>query len=142
LVQEVITALQRENFVFDVLARGSTDESSVIEWMENAFPIQPWGRVNWSGVKHARCRSSKTWEEMRQAYEALLDQVEAERREPSAPILLVWSNAARPVLRVPFAALRACGAEILDADFDVWLICPTEGWCIEKYHEGELCYGR
>jgi pimeloyl-ACP methyl ester carboxylesterase len=140
-IRDVIAALRREGISFDVLGKGSPEEAAAVAWL-NTFPIEPWGRIGWSRVKNADCREWVTWDDMIRTYGDLLDRVQDDLRQTDAPILLVWFDAGLPVVRVPFAALRACGAEILDEDFDVWILCPLQRWCIEKYHEGELCYGR
>jgi len=142
LIRDVAEALRQAGISFEVLTKGGREESSAVEWLERRFPIEPWGRVNWNRVKDAYCKPWATWEEMNDAYEDLLVELEKQMGHTDASLFLIWSNAARPILRVPFAALRECGAAILDEDSDVWILCPAEGWCIEKYHEGELCYGR
>jgi hypothetical protein len=140
-IRDVIDALQREGISFEVLGKGSPEESVAMKWLKR-FPIEPWGRVGWNRVENADCRRWVTWNDMLRTYGELLDQVQKEFDQTDPSVLLVWFDAGRPVVRVPFSALRACGAEILDEDFDVWILCPSQGWCIEKYHEGELCYGR
>jgi hypothetical protein len=142
LIRDVTDALRREGISFDVLSKDSSEASTAVAWLEERFPIEPWGRVGWNRVEHADCRQWSTWEDMIRIFGDLLERVGRDLHRADAPVLLIWSNAARPILRVPFAALRACGAEILDEDLDVWIVCPSQGWCIEKYHEGELCFGR
>jgi hypothetical protein len=142
LIRDVTDALQREGISFEVMSKGSREEAAAVEWLEGTFPVESWGRVGWNRVENADCRQWATWDDMIRTYGDLLDRMQQDLGQPDAPVLLIWSNAARPILRVPFAALRVCGAEILDEDSDVWILCPSQGWCIEKYHEGELCYGR
>jgi hypothetical protein len=142
MIRDVTDALRRAEISFDVLGGDSSEVSAAMGWLEQAFSIEPWGRVAWSRVEQADCRPYATWGDMIRIFGELLDRVHPGQSPPDAPILVVWSNAARPGLRVPFAALRACGAEILDEDFDVWILCPAQGWCIENYHDGELCFGR
>ena len=31
--------------------------------------------------------------------------------------------------------------ELFDAKFDTWIVCQSENWCFEVYHEGTLCFG-
>jgi hypothetical protein len=142
LISEVVDALQRGGVSFDVLSKSGREEAAAIAWLQEAFPVEEWGRIGWNRVTNADCRKWVTWEDMLQTYSALLDRVQQDLPQTDAAVLLIWSNAMRPIVRVPFAALRPYGAEILDADSDVWIICPSQGWCIEKYHEGELSYGR
>jgi hypothetical protein len=141
LIRDVTDALRRNGISFDVLSNDSSGASHAVAWLKK-FPIEPWGRIGWNGVEAADCRQWSSWESMLQTFRDLLDLVRQDPRDADAPILLIWFSATLPILRVPFAALETCGAEILDEDFDVWILCPSRGWCIENYHEGELCFGR
>jgi hypothetical protein len=46
------------------------------------------------------------------------------------------------MIRVPETVLRAEMTPLLEVDWDTWILSPESRWCIEVYHEGEVCFGR
>jgi hypothetical protein len=56
-------------------------------------------------------------------------------------VIVFWSNALRPAIQISVDALLRHAVPIIAADFDTWIISKAKGWCIEVYHEGELCFG-
>lgn len=137
LIRDVTEALEDADFWFEVLHAEESSSIDAIRWLKR-FPIEPWGRIRWSAVPDAACQQ---WADQAELLALLRGLTHDLPRDPETEIFIVWSNAARPLVRAPFACLGDCGEAILDADFDVWILCPQYHWCIEKYHEGELCYG-
>jgi hypothetical protein len=139
LIQEVLESLDSGGEQYRILPselRGGSVQA--IEWMKRAFPIAQWGRVLWSAVPESVCIE---WREMRDlvtSFHAL-----CEKEDLGDPIVVVaWSNALRPSLELRLSVVIRHAKPIFEMDFDTWVICEANFWCIECYHEGELCLGR
>ncbi|QNP49491.1 hypothetical protein [Diaphorobacter aerolatus] len=51
-------------------------------------------------------------------------------------VIIVWSNAIKPVLSSKIELLKDYSLEIVTEDWDFWIF--GDHWILEKYHEGEL----
>jgi hypothetical protein len=137
LVKKLMQALNtaRENYV--VL---SADESErVAAWLESSFPIASWGRITWSKLPDGDCRSwANKWNDLPATFADLCNVFGLGEPE----VVVLWTNALRPALRMSLGGVRRHAAQIFEMDWDTWIVCPSGGWCIEVYHEGEICFGK
>jgi hypothetical protein len=61
-------------------------------------------------------------------------------------VAVMWSDGLLPMLVIPISAAAHHAEGILMVDWDTWIFDADAHsdarWCIEHYHEGELCLGR
>jgi len=110
----------------------------VMNWFESNFPITEWGRVDWAKVRGCLC---SRWEDLSEASEQI-NLLVSQQGSTLGWSYILWSDATKPMIRVPETVLRAEMTPLLEVDWDTWILNPESRWCIEVYHEGEVCFGR
>jgi hypothetical protein len=138
LIQEVLEALNTAHEEYTLLS--ANEYAAVVDnWWQQSFPFASWGRVLWEEVPNSVCIAwSEKWNDLVHSFQTLC----SEQKLLNPTVVIVWSNALKPALSTSLDAVRRHAAVIFEADFDTWIICQTDRWCIEVYHEGELCFGR
>ncbi|WP_420816049.1 hypothetical protein [Longimicrobium terrae] len=122
---------------YTVLVPGTDAHSQAEACLTSRFPIAEWGRVDWSRVSHSICRP---WESLESA-SLLVNEIAAHVPLKKENAYVIWTNALRPILHVPVRALRSNLLPLMEIDWDMWIVDDAGKWCIEVYHEGELCFG-
>lgn len=117
----------------------SDEQVRVSRWLEQAFPIAPWGRIDWEKVDGAR---RSCWAQVSDASRTINATLRAGFAKPDGIVYVLWTDATKPLLVLPTTALLSDVTPLLEIDWDTWFLDPAGGWCIEVYHEGELCFGR
>ena len=135
LIWEVIHSLKSSHAQYRMVP--PNEEHPDLRWWQDAFPMATWGRVLWNAVPRSECRH---WTHAADAAETL-SELGSNKDLGNRPVVVVWSNATQPCLELSFETVLQHVVPIIDADFDTWIICRAGGWCIELYHEGELCFG-
>lgn len=137
LIQDVLDELSSANDSYRVLSPDESD--AALAWLANHFPIASWGRILWSDVTESVCVPwEEKGEELAKAFRAMCQN----HQLADPPVIVAWSNALAPAIQTSLVAVCHHAEAMFDADFDTWIICETHGWCIEVYHEGELCFGQ
>jgi hypothetical protein len=137
LIKEIIQTLDKAQEQYVVLSSEETDNTTA--WLEQAFPIATWGQILWPQVTQKSCHTwQNKWQDLPQILTKICDTHDLHNPE----VIIVWTNALKPALRMSLDAVRRHTRSIVEMDFDTWMICPREGWCIEVYHEGEICFGK
>lgn len=137
LIKDVTNALEVTGFSYRLLAEAERD--ALDRWWQTHFPFASWGRIQWSAVQYHVCQEwTERWKDLPDRFHALC---EAEHLQ-DPEVTIIWSNALRPVLHCTLRAARDHAVTIFEADFDIWIVCPSQQWCIEVYHEGEICFGK
>ncbi len=118
----------------------TTDEAErITEWLYQSFPFTSWGRINWSRLPGYTCYP---WDikaiDLVDTFQSLCHTESLQNVE----VVILWTNMLIPLLQCKIEAVRACAAAVFETDFDTWIVCQEHQWCIEVYHEGELCFGR
>jgi hypothetical protein len=138
LVTQLVEGFAQKNENFEIIPQNGQEEAHVIDWLEKNFPFAP-GKISWKKVKNYKCVTWSSWGDLLHHFEKILHEISDNPGEEYAYAL--FSNALRPIVKVKFSTILKCSEEILNEDSDVWIVSPTNGWCIEKYHEGTLCLG-
>jgi hypothetical protein len=138
MISDVIESLEDKNLSYRVLEKGSDEEKLLSEWIEKNFPWKKWGRIDWRNVSNSKCIEWYSWEDECLAFSKIIERL---NESNNTTVYIIWFSALRPVLELKFETFNSVGHEILDADSDVWILCPSRGWCIENYHENEICFG-
>lgn len=138
LIQDVLDELNVTGAEYHLLSV-SERENTVYHWWQRNFPLASWGRVLWSDVPGSVCLSwTDKWKDLVDKFHDLSEK----ERLGHPPVVIIWSNALKPALVCSLDVIRDHAATIFEADFDTWVLCQAEEWCIEVYHEGEICFGR
>jgi hypothetical protein len=121
---------------FELLKPGSEEENISSEWLKKKFPIASWGRIDWSRVQDSTCIQ---WSEISEQV-PIFDKIIADNGL-GGDVVVLWTNASKMALKAKLAMIMKYSQMTFDEDWDTW-ICNLEGnWCIELYHEGEICFG-
>jgi hypothetical protein len=137
LIKDVTDALTKTGWSYKILS--DVEQSELEAWWSSNFPLTSWGRIKWPDILYRVCfQWDEKWLGLIDRFRFICD---AENLE-NAEVVVIWSNALRPSLKCMLNAVRDQAIAIFQADFDIWVVCPEHSWCIEVYHEGEICYGR
>jgi hypothetical protein len=122
---------------YRLLPPDAAEHQQSVAWLERAFPIASWGRIDWERVPEHR---QLVWHEEGELVRALSKLIRGAAHE-STEVLVLWTDASKPLLALAAREVLRHAADLLDVDWDAWILCPAENWCIEVYHEGEICFG-
>jgi hypothetical protein len=106
------------------------------EWLENNFPIASWGRINWNQVPNSFCEIWDTNSDLSLKFNNLLL-----KKNLKGSVVVSWGNAIKLPIEIDVNTVLKYAISFFEEDFDIWLCSETNGWCIEIYHEGEICFG-
>lgn len=134
LIQDVLKSLEASGDEYRLLS--AEEDERLTNWIETSFGTS-WFRVRWSDVPGHECREWLEWRDRVGSVEQLID----ERALGNPTVCIVWSNLLTPRLEISLDVARRHSGLIFAADFDTWIICETDQWLIEVYHEGEACFG-
>ncbi|MCU0537120.1 MAG: hypothetical protein MUD14_24815 [Hydrococcus sp. Prado102] len=56
-------------------------------------------------------------------------------------VIILWGNGLKLPLRIKLDVLLKHAQMVFAEDFDTWVYSDRDKWCIEIYHEGEICFG-
>lgn len=137
LISEVLAVLKANGEPFQLLDSSGESELRYSNWMESSFPIASWGRIAWDNVPNSRCWDWEDFDQLLNAFNEMCNSV----GEKNPVVAVFWSNQLKPTLKLSFTTVKRYAEQIFEADWDTWIVCLDENWCIENYHEGELCFG-
>lgn len=135
---DVIESLEKNNSSYRIIKRNSDEWNTIDKWVIDNFPLKSFGRINWSEIANFKCYEWWDWEEMCSTLTKVLNEINESK---NAKVLLIWSDYSFPFFEVNYESILSSGDVIIDADSDAWIICPSKGWCIEKHHDNEICFG-
>ena len=138
IIPGVVKILKDRQENYEVLLPETEKNKALISWFENHFPIASWGRIEWEKVKGKTCYA---WQDDSELLKNLEKICRGNQLKKQA-VFITWNNALRASLYLRMDLVCNYALEIFQEDFDTWIICLDEGWCIEIYHEGEICFGR
>jgi hypothetical protein len=137
LIKDLTSAIDATAGVYRLLT--VVEQTHIDHWWTQHFPFASWGRIQWSAVPYHVCLEwTAKWNDLVDKFHALCDAEVLENPD----VIIIWSNALRPALACNLNVVRDHAAIVFEMDFDTWLLCPSQAWCIEVYHEGELCFGK
>ena len=136
LVQDVLDALETSASKYRLLSQDEAESND--DWLQRTYPMSAWGRIAWERVPNSICQAWADFDERLQ----LLNQVIVDNHLGNPNVVIIWSNAVAPSMELELDSIRHVGGIALAADFDTWIVCKSEGWCIEVHHDGEVCFGR
>lgn len=80
----------------------------------------------------------RSWSSYTEAAE-ILQQMIVEQQLGDPDVFITWDG--QVVLELKLSALAEAGDIAFCMSWDTWIFSPLYGWCIECYHERELCFG-
>jgi len=133
----LIAALRADGGDVDVLPPEDAEHVARQSRLEAAFPFAPWGRIDWPRVPGAAIVRTED-------PDRLVEQIRTWVREigdGGERVGVMWSDGLMPMLVIPISAAANHAEEIVMVAWDAWIFPEDARWCIEHYHEGELCLG-
>ena len=133
-IPSIINNLQESGETFELLS--SQDSNLNADWIENNFPIS-FSRIDWSKIPESVCIQYEIDLGLVTAFEKIV-----EERELGGTLVISWSNGLTLAIRTSMEVLRKYAEDIFYEEPDTWICNEQDGWCIEHYHEGEICFGK
>ena len=116
------------------------DTTANTEWLKNNFPIASAGRVNWEEVPDSVCiQYFDDYELLLPAFEKIVAQ---QQLEDKLNLIVSWGNALSLPILIDMEVLRKYAESIFQEDWETWICNEQDGWLIENYHDGEMCFGK
>lgn len=131
----IVNDLQESGATFELL--NSQDSTLNTEWIKNNFPIGSWGRIDWSKMPESVCTRYEQHQELVAAFEKIV-----EEKQLGGTLVISWSNALTLPIRISMEVLRKYAEDIFYEEPDTWICNEEDRWCIEHYHDHEICFGR
>ena len=116
-----------------VIPADSVEVRRVIRWIETHFPMQG-ERIEWSQVPSHECVE---WVETADLVDSFARLASGLPRD--SEVVVTWADGSCPSLVIQTSELLRVAADVLEADFDTWIVCATENWCLEVHHDGTVC---
>jgi len=96
------------------------------------FPLTTWGRINWNKI-----REKKTISSINDIIPAIVES----KQNPVSLIYIIGSDPTIPIIESKLDKILECFDDVEAVSPNTWLYCPTDGWIVEIYHEGEITLG-
>lgn len=138
---EVVNYLIQAGETFNLLQTDSQEAVIASEWLEKNFPIASWGRINWPKVLNSSCKSWNNDSELLLAFQRILVESRLDNNL-EITVIVIWSNGLKPSLQINLDTFLKYATAMFEEDWDTWLYSESDNWCIEVYHEEEICFGR
>ncbi len=135
-IQPLINALERSKITYRVIDPQCPEIEGIIDWVEENFDVTNWGRINWLNVREHQCCPANNLTEQKKIVVNLLNEISSKDN-----VVVTWTNALKPSISLALSDIECVVDALLDTDWDTWIICKSGKWCIEVYHEGEVCIG-
>ena len=107
-------------------------KNEIIKKMIENFPPTFYGRINWDNIsnKHSILSPPKIYPTLKNAGKITAN-----------PIYIIWSDSSMPVVQSKLEKILECFDDVEAVSPNTWLYCPSEGWVIELYHDGDITLG-
>lgn len=114
-----------------VIALEEEQEKIMNEFCER-FPIAWWGRIDWNAVekKYPIVYVSD-----------IVDALKKENKTGDEPLYIIWSHGDDPMIETTLEEVLRNLEDVEPVSPDKFLYCPTEGWVLEIFHDGDITLG-
>ena len=138
LIQGLLLQFDLDGIEYDIIFPDyKTLEAPELKWMQSHFPMTSWGRIDWREIA---CSMAKKCESGLSC-EKLLGKIIEEQQLGNPVVTLMWTNAHRPNIQLKLYDVVQNTQIIFEQDWDTWIVCSKNKWCIEYHHDGEISYG-
>ena len=117
------------------LAEDATETTDADLWLAHNYPFSWWGRIDWQKVSNSAKRLWSSYTDVVEIFQQLVIEQQLEDTE----VFITWDG--QLVLEIQLSELLEADEKLFQMAWDTWIFSPQHGWCIECYHEGELCFG-
>ncbi len=135
-VTELLDELNAAGVAYQILS--DSEEKAAIAWLEGHFPVNAIAHIVWQDVPRSINRRWNDYSDLSATFRLMCDDLGL----GDLKVLVMWSTGPSPVLELYLNAIRRYGEQIFAAQWDTFVFSPEHGWCVEAYHEGDLCFGR
>ncbi len=59
----------------------------------------------------------------------------------SDPVYIIWSDSSMPIVQSDLKKILEHFDDVEAVSPNTWLYCPSAGWVVELYHDGEIILG-
>ena len=136
-IPSIAKKLRSEGEDFELLT--IIDTTANTEWLENNFPIASAGRIKWQEVPESLCIKYSDYSQLLSAFEKIVAQ---QQLENNLNLIVSWTNALKLPIQIDMKVLKKYAEEIFAEDWETWICNEQNGWLIENYHDGEICFGK
>jgi hypothetical protein len=133
----IVEQLRRTGETFELLT--IQDTAANTQWLKSNFPIASAGRINWEKVPESVCIEYFDDSELLLAFERIVAQ---QQLEDNLNLTVSWGNALTLPIQINMEVLRKYAESIFAEDWETWICNEQDGWLIENYHDGEICFGK
>lgn len=135
LIADIVKDFKVAGEVFEILNREENIECN--DWLESNFPIASWGRIDWSRMPESACLRYGEDSELVTNFEKIVKE-----KQLKGTLVVFWTNARTLPIRISMEVLRKYAEDIFYEEPDAWICNQEDQWCIEHYHDGEICFGK
>ncbi|MEK3770861.1 hypothetical protein MKY14_20170 [Paenibacillus sp. FSL R5-0887] len=97
------------------------------------FPVTSWGRINWDNI--SRCYEISKPQEV-------LSIIENEfSGDFNSKVFLLWNYTDAPSVYTELSQVLNNIDDVTAVGSDTWIFCPSSGYVIEYFHEGQVMLG-
>ncbi len=121
---------------FTLLPVDSQEAIVASEWLENNFPIASWGRIAWNEVTQSYCATWNSNSDLITTFEKIILE-----NQLKGDVTVLWTNALKSPLKIKIDVLLKYLQVVLEEDWDTWIYSKEDNWCVEVFHDGEICFG-
>ena len=136
-IPSIVEQLQLAGEAFKLLTIQDTTTNT--RWLESNFPIASAGRIKWKEVPESVCIKYFDDSELLLAFEKIVAQ---QQLENNLNLTVSWGNALTLPIQINMKTLRKYAEPIFQEDWETWICNERDGWLIENYHDGEICFGK
>ena len=128
---------QETQSLFTILNEGEEEFQVASEWLESKMPIAPQGRISWEIISDKVC---STWSSPSSLVTTLNSIVIEEKL--CGDVFVLWTNTLKKPVKASLTVVLSHLEKIVNEDWDTWICSITNDWCVEVFHDGEICFGR
>lgn len=135
----ILTELATRGIAHQLIPALSVEDTQLTDWIECRFPIVH-SQVDWTKIARHECFEWNTLDDLLPTFLALTRSL-----NPGTQVVVMWANALSPSLKIRLGDLNLIAKAIFEeheTSTDVWVFSQREGWLIEMFHEGTVCFGR
>ncbi|MDY7224204.1 hypothetical protein P4637_09435 [Halalkalibacterium halodurans] len=126
LFDECIEALGEDVQVFS-----DNNREQILSNFESSFPFK-WGRIEWENVSNYA--EVNTIDEIIYFIDQNVD-------EYSNVVYVIWDEGTLPIIKSTLDKIFKVIDDVTAVSFDTWIFCPSTGYVIEIFHDGEVKVG-
>jgi hypothetical protein len=135
-IADLENILNKNSETYKIYSSKGEEGRKIGEHLEKQYPIASWGRVEWDKVDKAIIYNTENHDEEVNAIKKI-----CENCNLKGSIFILWCDISKPCLSMDLSTALKYISDIIAEDWDTWILNLEDKWCIEVYHEGEVCFG-